>query len=116
MVKSVLSINQNGLRDWFLQRLTAVILAVYSIGLVFYFLTHSNLNYMQWHLLFTCPWMKVATILFVTALLFHAWIGMWTIFTDYLKPFWIRLAAYVLVLLGLFACFFWALQILWGFN
>ena len=53
--------------------------------------------------------MKVATVLFILSLLFHAWIGIWTIFTDYVKPYVLRAVLNVLVLLMLAACFFWGI-------
>lgn len=114
MVKSVLGVNHRGLRDWLLQRVTAIILAIYSVFLIAFFLTHSKVDFNTWHILFSHQWMKVSTILFVVALLFHAWIGMWTVFTDYVKITWLSLTLQVLVVVGLLACFFWALQILWG--
>jgi len=114
MVKSVLGVNHQGLSDWLIQRVSAVIMAVYSVGMIAFFLMNSQLDFVSWHLLFTHAWMKVATILFVMSLLFHAWIGMWTIFTDYIKIFVLRLIAHLLVFLILVACFFWALQIVWG--
>ena len=33
MVKSVLSVNHQGLRDWIIQRVSAIVMAVYFIGL-----------------------------------------------------------------------------------
>jgi succinate dehydrogenase / fumarate reductase membrane anchor subunit len=114
MVKSVLSVNHQGLRDWVIQRVSAVIMAIYSFGMMLFFLTHSNMDFVDWRMLFNHTWMKVATILFVISLLFHAWVGMWTIFTDYVKFAWLRFILHVLVFFALVACFFWALQIVWG--
>lgn len=113
MVKSVLGANK-GLHDWLIQRVTAVVMAIYSTGLLGFFITHSGLEFYQWASLFQPVWMKVATALFVLCLLWHAWIGMWTIFTDYVKPFWLRLSLHTLVLLGLAALFLETLLILWG--
>jgi succinate dehydrogenase / fumarate reductase membrane anchor subunit len=112
MVKSVLGVNHQGLRDWFVQRISAVVMAVYSIGMIAYFLMHSSVDFAGWHSLFAHTWMKVGTLLFVASLLLHAWVGMWTVFTDYAKGFAVTLN--VFVFLALAACFFWALLILWG--
>lgn len=114
MVKSVLSVAHEGLRDWVIQRLSAVIMAVYSVGLFTFILTTPELSFAEWHGLFAETWVKVATLLFVLALAMHAWIGMWTIFTDYVKNFVLRAVLSVVTILMLTACFLWALMILWS--
>lgn len=114
MVKSVLGVYHQGLREWVIQRLSAILMAVYFLFLMGYFLTHPGLSFAEWHSLFAQNGMKVATLLVVTALLYHAWIGMWTVFTDYVKPYVLRATLNFFVLLMLFACFFWALLILWS--
>jgi succinate dehydrogenase / fumarate reductase membrane anchor subunit len=114
MVKSVLGVNHQGLQDWLIQRVSAVVMAVYSVGIIGYLLINSPIDFVNWHALFAHVWMKIATILFVASLLFHAWVGMWTIFTDYVKPYWLTVLLNVLVFFSLASCFFWALLILWG--
>ena len=114
MVKSVLGVSHRGLRDWVIQRISAVMMAVYTIGLVGYIVCHPELTFAEWSDLFAQGWVKVATILVVLALLFHAWVGMWTILTDYVKSFALSCILKVVVLLVLAASFFWAFSILWS--
>jgi succinate dehydrogenase / fumarate reductase membrane anchor subunit len=114
MVKSVLSVNHQGLREWVIQRTSAIIMAVYSIGLMTYIVMNPELSFAEWHGFFAETWVKVATLLFVLALCFHAWIGMWTIFTDYVKIFVVRCMLNFGAILMLMACFFWAFMILWS--
>ncbi|RDI42727.1 succinate dehydrogenase, hydrophobic membrane anchor protein [Aquicella lusitana] len=114
MVKSVLGVNHQGLRDWAIQRASAILMAIYSIGLVAYLLCNPGLSFAEWHTLFSHTWMKVATILFLVSILFHAWVGMWTIFTDYVHSFPLRTILHALVLLLLAACFIWGILILWS--
>jgi succinate dehydrogenase / fumarate reductase membrane anchor subunit len=114
MVKSVLSVAHRGLRDWMLQRVSAVLLAAYSIGLVAFVVCHPELSYGEWHALFAENWMKVATLLTLFFLLVHAWVGMWTIFTDYVKCTALRSLLHVVVLLTLAACLLWGFLILWS--
>ncbi|MBX3708827.1 MAG: succinate dehydrogenase, hydrophobic membrane anchor protein [Gammaproteobacteria bacterium] len=114
MVKSVLGVNHQGLRDWIIQRVSAVFMAVYSIGLILYIVSHAELSFAEWHSLFSQAWMKIATILFILSIVLHAWVGVWTIFTDYVKSFVIRSILNFFVLLVLFACFFWGMLILWS--
>jgi hypothetical protein len=71
MVKSVLGVNHQGLQDWLIQRVSAVVMAIYSIAMVAYFLFSSPLDFVNWHALFAHVWMKVATLLFVASFLFH---------------------------------------------
>ncbi len=114
MVKSVLGVNHQGLRDWIIQRMSAIYMAVYSIGLILYILFHSGLSFAEWHGLFAQEWVKIATILFILSIMLHAWVGIWTIFTDYVKPFVLRSILNFFVLLMLAACFFWGILILWS--
>jgi len=114
MVKSVLGVNHQGLRDWVIQRISAIFMAVYSIGLILFILCHSGMSFAAWHDLFAQQWMKIVTILFILSIMLHAWVGMWTIFTDYIKPFVIRSILNFFVLLMLIACFFWGVLILWS--
>ena len=114
MVKSVLSVYRQGLREWIIQRVTAVIIAIYSITLISYLFFHTDLSYAEWRTVFTYGWVKIATVIFLLALLYHAWIGVWTIFTDYVKPFVLRALLNCLVLLMLAVTFLWGVQILWS--
>lgn len=116
MVKTVLGVDHQGLRDWLFQRISAIVMALYFICLGWFLFTHQSLTYGQWHNLFAMPAIKIFTIMFVISLLYHAWIGMWTVFTDYIKPASLRLVLEVLMMLMLVACFFWALEILWGVS
>lgn len=114
MVKSVLGSNHRGLTDWLVQRISALVMTVYMLGILAFFIMHHPLEYPEWHALFSAGWMKVSTMIFLTSLLFHAWSGMWTIFTDYVKPYWLRLILHAVVLLSLIAFFFAGLLILWS--
>jgi succinate dehydrogenase / fumarate reductase membrane anchor subunit len=113
MVKSVLGVNQ-GLRDWLLQRISAVYMAIYVIGLCVYFAWLGEVTYADWHGLLAQLWMKVATILFFSSLLIHAWVGMWTIFTDYVTCPILRFVLDNIVICALAGFFFATLLILWG--
>ncbi len=114
MVKTVLGVNHQGLRDWLFQRMSAVIMVIYVIGLVTFFVMHPNTNYYDWQGLFSHLWVKVATALVFLSLMMHAWVGMWTIFTDYVTCPVVRLVLHTIVFLALLSFFFAALLILWG--
>ncbi len=103
-----------GLGDWLAQRISAVVLAVYFIGLALFVLLAADLAYDSWARLFAAPWMKVATLLALAALFYHAWIGMRDLWMDYVKPVGVRLALQVLTVLYLLACAVWSVQVLWS--
>lgn len=102
-----------GMRDWLAQRITGVILAVYAILLVIMVLTQKEMSYGVWAGFFAEPWMKVATLLAMLALIYHAWVGVRDIYMDYIKPTSVRLSLQVLTILALISYAAWALVILW---
>jgi succinate dehydrogenase membrane anchor subunit len=111
MVKSVLSVAHQGVRDWIIQRVSAIIMAIYTTILVVFFILHHPLTFTDWHDFMSSMWMKISTILFLLAMLYHAWIGLWTVFTDYIKPPVLRMLLNFLVLLLLFALLVWGVII-----
>jgi succinate dehydrogenase / fumarate reductase membrane anchor subunit len=103
-----------GLRDWLAQRVTAVVMAVYTLLFVMALAGLPQFDYGHWQALWATPWMRYATILFVLSMLYHAWVGVRNIFMDYIKPPGLRLTLHVVVILALAWYGAWAVQILWG--
>lgn len=101
-----------GLRDWLAQRITALIMALYTLIMAVVFFNNS-FNYGSWKALFAQGWMRVATLLFAVSLAWHAWVGVRNILMDYVKPDGLRLALQVGTLLLLAVYVGWAIQILW---
>lgn len=114
MVSNVTSLTGNGLKDWLIQRVTALYFAVYAVFIFGYIFLHPNLSYGQWLNLFHCPWFRVASVIAFITFTLHAWIGIWTVTTDYLKCTVIRLSVQLFVALFLTGQFIWALMIIWG--
>lgn len=103
-----------GLRDWLVQRVTALFLGVYFVYLFLYIVTTSDLTFEQWATCFKTPFAQISTFVALVCVALHAWIGIWTVATDYLKSTTIRLAflgGVVILLIGYFA---WGIKILWG--
>ena len=113
MVNRVVVGAHYGLRDWLAQRITAVIIAVYSVILVVALMTGTPLSYAVWKDLFAQGWMRVATLLFSASLAWHVWVGVRDILMDYIKPDGLRLALQVFVLLAIASYLGWTVQILW---
>ena len=102
-----------GLRDWLAQRITAAIMAIYSVIVLVVLLTGKPISYAVWKDLFAQGWMRVATLLFAVCLAWHAWVGVRDILMDYIKPDGLRLTLQVFTLLLLAAYVGWTVQILW---
>jgi succinate dehydrogenase / fumarate reductase membrane anchor subunit len=103
-----------GLRGWLLQRVSAAVMALYTLLILGVVLFAPPRHYGEWIALFARQWMKLATFLFFASLLLHAWVGMRDILMDYVKPTGWRLAAQAGVIVWLAAHAGWVLQILWG--
>jgi succinate dehydrogenase / fumarate reductase membrane anchor subunit len=114
MVTNITSLTGNGLKDWLIQRVTAVYFAIYVVFLLCFLLSHPNLEYPQWHVLFANHLFQIATLLGLLTLSLHAWIGIWTVTTDYINCTAIRLSVQLFVALWLISQFVWGLMIVWG--
>ena len=102
-----------GLRDWLAQRVTAAIIAIYSVIAIVVVLSGKPFSYAVLQDLFAQGWMRVATLLFAVSVAWHAWVGMRDILMDYVKADGLRLALRIGVLLLLAAYVGWTIQILW---
>lgn len=105
--------NKKGFNEWMVQRVSAVIIAAYTIFMLAYLATHAPLTYSVWRQLFDNVLMRVSTIMVVIAILWHAWIGLWTVFTDYIKNNSLRMTLQVLLCLLLLGYVIWCLDIMW---
>lgn len=102
-----------GLRDWLAQRITACVMALYTVLFVAHVLFLPEYTRETWRAMFAGGVMKFATFLFWLALFYHAWIGVRDIFMDYIKPVGVRLALHSVVVFLLIGYAGWVAQILW---
>lgn len=121
MVTTVTSFGRSGLYDWLIQRVTAAVLTVYTVFLVAYILLHPDLTYDQWRLLFSQFWMRVFSLLALISIAAHAWIGLWSVLTDYITTRllgrWanvLRIGVQMLFGFVTVAYVVWGIEILWG--
>ena len=114
MVNRVVVGAHYGLSDWLAQRISAVVMVIYSVALAGYLVLQDHVDYDVWIGLYSSQWMRTFTLLFLLALFYHAWIGVRDIVMDYIKPASIRLVIHVLVILALVVYTIWSVQILWG--
>ncbi len=113
MVKRIVVGAHYGLRDWLAQRITAVIMAIYTVIAGAVLLPGPPLSFAVWRDLFAQGWMRVATLLFAVSVAWHMWVGVRDILMDYVRPDGARLALQVLVLVTIAAYLGWTIQILW---
>jgi succinate dehydrogenase / fumarate reductase membrane anchor subunit len=113
MVNRIVTGAHYGLRDWLAQRVTAAIMAVYTVMMFVVFVRNAPLKFGFWKNLFERGWMRVATLLFAVSLAWHAWVGMRDILMDYVKPAGLRLGLEILTLVVLAGYLGWTIQILW---
>lgn len=104
----------SGLADWLMQRLTAVVMAIYTVGFAACLAWHPPASYTDWQAIFAGPVARLATMLFLAALLYHAWVGMRDIVMDYVKSAALRLVMQFAIGLALVFYLLWSAAILWG--
>lgn len=105
-----------GLRDWLAQRITAVLMALFTVlVLVRLIFSKGPIGYDLWAGLFTAQWMKGLTFTVIIALLYHVWVGMRNIWMDYVKSAPLRLSLQVFTIVWLVICASWGIQVLWRF-
>ena len=102
-----------GFRDWLAQRVTAGLMALFTIVLLVQVLFGGPLGYDSWAGIFASQWMKVLTFVVILALAWHAWVGVRDIWMDYIKPVGTRLVLQVFTIVWLIGCSGWAVQVLW---
>lgn len=114
MVNRAITVAHYGWRDWLVQRISAVVIAVYVVLIMGLLLLNLPLQYDVWKNLFAHQWMRVFTLIALLSLFLHAWVGMRDIVMDYVHPSGLRLALYVIIVLSLVVYAAWSVQILWG--
>ncbi len=114
-----------GFRDWLAQRVTAALMALFTVVLIAQLLwpwyrrddagnrLEPIVGYDKWAGIFSQQWMKVLTFVVIVSLLYHVWVGMRDIWMDYIKPVGIKLALQVFTIVWLVGCAGWAIQVLW---
>ena len=121
MVTNVTSFGRSGLSDWLVQRISAVVILLYVICHAAIIINTPDMDYLQWRTLFADPVMKIFSLITLVALCAHAWIGMWTVATDYLttrmlgeKATFVRFLFLVICIGVLLVYLLWGIMILWS--
>lgn len=112
--KQRLRIRRNGVHDFILVRATAIVLTLYIIYMVGFFATSGELTYEVWIGFFASAFTKVFTLLALFSILIHAWIGMWQVLTDYVKPLALRLMLQLVIVVALVVYVIYGFVVVWG--
>jgi len=107
-----------GIKDWLIQRITAVIMVIYTIVLGVGALITPEFTYENWvHLfnfeVFHFPLGKLLAMLTFLSIAYHAWIGVRDIWMDYVRPAGLRLTLQAFTIVWLVGSAVYAAQILW---
>lgn len=103
-----------GVRGFMVQRVSAVVMAVYTLCALVVIAASPRFDHAGWKALWATPGVRYATFAFVVAVLLHAWVGLRNVFMDYVHPTLLRLTLYIVVIVALVMYGAWSIQILWG--
>lgn len=102
-----------GLRDWLAQRVTALLMALFTLVVLVQLLMPGELGYDRWAGIFAAQWMKVLSFVVIVSLAYHAWVGVRDVLMDYVHSTGVRLLAQMFTIVWLVGCAGWAVQVLW---
>lgn len=102
-----------GLKDWLVQRITAVLMAAYTGLLIILITVYQPESHEEFKALFSIQWMKIASLLFCRLMLARL-VGVRNVLMDYVHPMPIRLTLQITCIVALLGYLIWFLDILWG--
>ena len=103
-----------GLKDWLIQRVSAVFMILYVVLLTAVLFTLSPQDYVGWKAVFSHQWLRITSVLFLVCLFWHAWVGIRNILMDYVHATRIRFTLQILVIFSLLFYLVWSIDILWS--
>jgi len=112
MLIELLTKRYPGMRAWLTQRLSALVMAVYSVFAVARFLIVQPCHYEAWVDFFQPFWWRIATLLFWISLCIHAWLGIRDVFKDYVPNSSVRDVLDKLLVVSLWVYLVWATWLL----
>ncbi len=114
MVSNASALGRNGVHDYILVRATAIVIALYILYLVGFWATSGEITWQVWTGFFASSFTKVFTLLALFSILIHAWIGMWQVLTDYIKPLALRLVLQLVIVVALLVYVIYGFVVVWG--
>lgn len=102
------------LKDWIWQRVSACVFLVYAIAVLVYLYISPDVTFTAWRDFILSPAMRILGSLALLSLVIHAWIGLWTVITDYVKGDAISKASIMAVIVILIGYLGAGMFLLWG--
>jgi succinate dehydrogenase / fumarate reductase, membrane anchor subunit len=104
--------SHRGMPAFLVQRITSLYLGVFTVYLVGWLIVTPAQDYASWSGYFASGSVRLAWGLFFASLLAHVWVGLRSVYMDYLHPMWLRFSISTLTAFGLMALALWCAQIL----
>ncbi|ATM85178.1 succinate dehydrogenase membrane anchor subunit [Yersinia massiliensis] len=114
MVSNASALGRNGVHDWLLLRASAIVITLYILYILGFVIIVPDITYEIWRGFFASHITKVFTLLTLLSILAHAWIGLWQVLTDYVKPLAIRLVLQLAVVVTLLVYLLYGTIVVWG--
>ena len=103
-----------GVAGFLVQRVTSVYLGAFTFYLIGYWILNPLADYAAWSAYFASGAVRLAWAIFIGSLLAHTWLGLRSIYMDYVPATGVRFAVSLVTAFALIALAFWAAQILIG--
>ena len=100
-----------GLYSWLAQRISALYLAGFALFVALRLVLSPIVGYDAWRAWLTGGAMRLALALFLIAIIVHAWVGMRSVWMDYIHSSAWRFIVSALTGLGLLVLALWSAQI-----
>ncbi len=114
MVNNIATVGRSGVHDFILIRASAIILALYTFLVLGFFLITPEVTFDVWQGFIACLPVKIFTVLALFSLVIHAWIGVWQVLSDYVKPAFLRGSLQFFFAVTLLTYLVAGLLIVWG--
>ena len=114
MVSNASALGRNGVHDWLLLRASAIVITLYILYILGFVVIVPDITYEIWRGFFASHITKVFTLLTLLSILAHAWIGLWQVLTDYVKPLAIRLVLQLAIVVTLLVYLLYGTIVVWG--
>ena len=103
---------RSGLGEWVMQRLTAVYILIYIIVILAVLSFSPVSSHADWLSLSSGLIFRVSTLMFILSILAHAWLGLKSVFLDYVHSWRLRFVLLMLLATLLLGSAVWALLVI----
>ena len=104
--------SHSGTGEWLVQRVTSLYLAGFVVFLIIRFAVVPVGDYAAWLSLWRDPVLRLLWLTFWLSLLLHAWVGLRSVWMDYVHPAGLRFGVLAVTALALLLLSFWAARLI----